>query len=122
MLGMKVRNYVIDRLLVEEKLAIKAEYFAGLVMDDARKCPVLVFSAVGGTGVEEIARLHPEKIVTNADRCRRPACAEFEARNLVRKAGLSGPRHDPGRRHPGQALSRSPGPTTPARPRSIRLS
>ncbi|MGA2585691.1 MAG: ATP-grasp domain-containing protein [Candidatus Aminicenantales bacterium] len=89
MLGMKVGNYIVDRLLVEEKLAITAEYFAGLVMDDARKCPLLVFSAAGGTGVEEIARNYPEKIV------RMPidvatGLREFEARNLVRKTGLSG--------------------------------
>jgi succinyl-CoA synthetase beta subunit len=90
MLGMKVRNFVIDRILVEEKLAIASEYFAGLVMDDAQKCPVLVFSSVGGTGVEDIARLHPDNIA------KMPidigtGLREFEARNLVRKAGLSGP-------------------------------
>jgi succinyl-CoA synthetase beta subunit len=89
MLGMQVRNYVIDRLLVEERLTIKAEYFAGLVLDDAAKKPVLVFSAVGGTGIEEIAKAHPEKIV------RLPidvvaGLEEFEARNLVRTTGLSG--------------------------------
>jgi succinyl-CoA synthetase beta subunit len=89
MLGMRVRNYVVDRLLVEEKLAIKAEYFAGLVIDDAQKCPLLVFSAAGGTGVEEIARRHPDKIA------RMPidvgaGLSEFEARDLVLRAGLTG--------------------------------
>jgi succinyl-CoA synthetase beta subunit len=89
MLGMQVRNYVIDRLLVEERLAIKEEYFAGLVLDDAAKKPVLVFSAVGGTGIEEIAKAHPEKIA------RLPidvvaGLEEYEARNLVRMTGLAG--------------------------------
>lgn len=87
--GLKVRNYVVDRILVEEKLAIRSEFFAGLILDDALKCPFLIFSPIGGTGVEEIARLHPEKIF------RIPidvavGLREFEARNLVRKAGLSG--------------------------------
>jgi succinyl-CoA synthetase beta subunit len=87
--GRQVKNYVVDRILVEEKLAIQSEYFAGLVMDDALKCPLLVFSSVGGSGVEEIARHHPEKIA------RRPidvgtGLREFEARDLVRRAGLSG--------------------------------
>jgi succinyl-CoA synthetase beta subunit len=89
MIGMKVRNFVVDRILVEEKLVLKAEYFAGLVMDDARKCPVLIFSAVGGTGVEEIARLHPEKI-SSLPIDVSTGLREFEARNLVRRAGLSG--------------------------------
>jgi succinyl-CoA synthetase beta subunit len=89
MLGMKIRNYVVDRILVEEKLDIQAEFFAGLVLDDEEKCPLLIFSSMGGTGVEEIARLHPEKVsrlaVDVAEGLR-----EFEARNLVRKTGISG--------------------------------
>ena len=89
MLGMKVKNYVVDRILVEERLNIKSEFFTGLVMDDARKCPLLIFSSVGGTGIEEIARRNPEKIsrlVVDVGE----GVAEFEARNLVRKAGLAG--------------------------------
>ena len=39
MLGMKVGNYVVDRILVEEKLDDQGEYFAGLVIDDARQMP-----------------------------------------------------------------------------------
>ena len=89
MIGMKVRNYVVDRVLVEARLDIRREFFAGLVMDDARKCPVLVFSAVGGTGVEEIARLHPEKI-SSLPIDVAVGLREFEARNLVRRAGLTG--------------------------------
>jgi succinyl-CoA synthetase beta subunit len=90
LLGMKVKNYVVDRILVEEKLAIQSEYFAGIVMDDARKQPLLVFSAVGGTGVEEIARRHPDKIVQTPIDVR-TGLREFEARNLVRKTGIDGP-------------------------------
>ncbi|MGB8953117.1 MAG: ATP-grasp domain-containing protein [Candidatus Aminicenantales bacterium] len=89
LLGVKIKNYVIDRILVEEKLAIKSEYFAGLVMDDTLKCPLLIFSAVGGTGVEEIARSHPGKIFRMAVDVA-TGLKEFEARNLVLKAGLSG--------------------------------
>jgi succinyl-CoA synthetase beta subunit len=89
MLGMKVKNYVVDRILVEERLNIKSEFFTGLVMDDARKCPLLIFSSVGGTGIEEIARQNPEKISRLAVDVGE-GVAEFEARNLVRRAGLAG--------------------------------
>jgi len=89
MLGMKVKNYVIDRILVEEKLKIKSEYFAGLVMDDTLKCPLLIFSSLGGTGIEEIARLHPEKIFKLPVDVS-AGLREYEARNLIRKAGLTG--------------------------------
>jgi len=90
LLGMKVKNYVVDKILVEEKLAIESEYFAGIVMDDAAKCPLIVFSSVGGSGVEEIAKAHPDRLV----RARidvRTGLREFEAVNMVRKAGISGP-------------------------------
>lgn len=89
MIGMRVKNYVIDRILVEEKLKIKSEYFAGLVLDDAQKCPLLIFSSTGGTGIEEIALRHPEKISRIAIDVS-TGLREFEARNLVRKAGISG--------------------------------
>ncbi|MBN2199857.1 MAG: acetate--CoA ligase family protein [Candidatus Aminicenantes bacterium] len=63
LLGMPVGNFVVDKVLVEEKLAVRSECFAGLVIDDAAKEPLLVFSSVGGTGVEEIASRRPERIV-----------------------------------------------------------
>jgi len=89
MFGLKVRNFVVDKLLVEERLAIKSEFFAGLVIDDAAKAPVVIFSSIGGTGVEEIAGRHPEKVgklVVDI----RTGLREFEARNLIRRSGLGG--------------------------------
>jgi len=87
--GMKVRNYVIDKVLVEEKLDIKSEYFAGLVIDDSQKCPLLIFSSVGGTGIEEIAREHPEKVAQIPIDVIR-GLKEYEVRNLIRKLRISG--------------------------------
>lgn len=89
LLGMKVKNYVIDKILVEEKLKIKSEYFAGLVIDDSQKCPLLIFSSAGGTGIEEIAREHPEKLARIPIDVVR-GLKEYEVRNLIRKLGLSG--------------------------------
>ena len=59
LLGKKVKNYRVEKILVEEKLTIRSEYFAGIVIDDAQKCPVVIFSSVGGSGIEEIAKVHP---------------------------------------------------------------
>jgi succinyl-CoA synthetase beta subunit len=87
--GMKVKNYVVEKVLVEEKLAIKAEYFAGLVIDDARKMPVLLFSSVGGTGIEEIARAHPEKVAKIPIDVIR-GLRDYQARDLLKKTGISG--------------------------------
>jgi len=89
LLGMKVKNFVIDKILVEEKLDIKSEYFAGLVIDDSQKRPLLIFSSVGGTGIEEIAGEHPEKVARIPIDVGR-GLQEYEVRNLIRKLGISG--------------------------------
>jgi succinyl-CoA synthetase beta subunit len=89
LLGMKVKNFVVERIIVEKKLAIKAEYFVGLVLDDSLKRPLLVFSPVGGTGVEEIARLHPEKIARQVIDVVK-GFPEYEARNMLIKVGVEG--------------------------------
>ena len=91
LLGKQVKNFVVERILVEEKLDIRAEYFAGLIIDDALKAPLLVFSSVGGTGIEDIARAHPEKIA------RMPVdilggLKEYQVRNLIRRTGIKGKR------------------------------
>jgi succinyl-CoA synthetase beta subunit len=89
MFGMKAKNFVVDKLLVEEKLKIKSECFAGLVIDDAKKAPVLIFSSVGGTGIEEIARKHPDK-VWQIPVDIKTGLKDYEVRNLLQKVGLSG--------------------------------
>jgi succinyl-CoA synthetase beta subunit len=89
MLGMNVQAFVVDKLLVEEKLAIKSEYFAGLFINDAQKAPLIIFSSVGGTGIEEIAKAHPEKIAQMPVDVTR-GFRDYQARNLLRKTGISG--------------------------------
>ncbi|MCK4338170.1 MAG: acetate--CoA ligase family protein, partial [Candidatus Aminicenantes bacterium] len=88
-LGMKVKNYVVDRVIVEEKLSIKKEFFLGLVIDDASKSPLLVFSSIGGTGIEEIARHNPDKVGRYEIDVLK-GLRDYEARNLVRKTGIIG--------------------------------
>jgi len=87
MLGMPVKNFVVEKILVEEKLPIRSEYFLGLVIDDAAKSPCVIFSSMGGTGIEEIARLHPEKVARALVDVGR-GLKVYEARNLLRKTGI----------------------------------
>lgn len=89
MLGKKIKNFVVDKLLIEEKLAIKAEYFVGLIIDDAQKKPVIIFSTVGGTGLEEVIRLHPEKVAYLYVDVR-GGLPEYKVRNLLLRLGISG--------------------------------
>lgn len=87
--GLKVKNFTIERILVEEKVAIARELFAGLVIDDALKAPVLILSSAGGSGIEEIASRWPEKIVRKVIDLRQ-GLSELEALDMARQAGFSG--------------------------------
>ncbi len=55
--GQKARS-----VLVEERSQIEQEYFAAITWDGRRKCPVLVFSDMGGIDIEEVAETHPEHV------------------------------------------------------------
>lgn len=89
LLGMDINDFIVTELLVEERLDIANEYFAGLVIDDKKKAPILIFSCSGGTGVEEIARSHPDNLVRIPIDVR-TGLKEHEVRNVIRKLGLTG--------------------------------
>jgi succinyl-CoA synthetase beta subunit len=56
MLAMKVGQFPVEAVLVEEKIDIDREFFLSLAIDDAARAPVIIFAAGGGTGIEERAR------------------------------------------------------------------
>src|SRR5437588_4300920 len=55
MLAMKVGQFPVEAVLIEEKLAIEREFFISFAIDDAARAPVIVFAVGGGTGIEERA-------------------------------------------------------------------
>ena len=55
-------GFPIVEVLVEERVTIASERYAGVILDDRRRCPVLLVSARGGSGIEETARDHPEAV------------------------------------------------------------
>src|ERR1700730_3230415 len=55
MLSMKVGQFPVEAVLVEEKIDIEREVFLSLAIDDAARSPVIIFAAGGGTGIEERA-------------------------------------------------------------------
>jgi len=61
-LGRTVKGFAITEVLVEERLEIAAERFASLILDDRRRRPVLLVSSRGGTGIEEVAKEHPDAV------------------------------------------------------------
>ncbi len=55
MLAMKVGQFPVEAVLIEEKIDIEREFFLSLAIDDAARAPVIIFAAGGGTGIEERA-------------------------------------------------------------------
>src|SRR5437899_5543129 len=55
MLAMKVGQFPVEAVLVEERLVIEKEFFLSFAIDDAARAPVIVFAVGGGTGIEERA-------------------------------------------------------------------
>lgn len=61
-IGRRVDTQTVERVLVEKRIPVACEMFAAVVIDEVARAPVVVFAAVGGTGIEEIAREHPEAV------------------------------------------------------------
>jgi len=55
MLEMKVGQFPVEAVLVEEKIDIDREFFLSFAIDDAARAPVIILAAGGGTGIEERA-------------------------------------------------------------------
>jgi succinyl-CoA synthetase beta subunit len=55
MLAMKVGNFPVAEVLVEEQIKIARELFVSLSVDDRERCPVILLALRGGSGVEERA-------------------------------------------------------------------
>jgi succinyl-CoA synthetase beta subunit len=89
MLGRRVRNFTVDWVLVEEQLQIEREFYAGIIVDDVSQSPVMIFSSVGGTGIEEIAVEHPDKVAKITIEVVR-GLQDYQARDLARRAGIEG--------------------------------
>ncbi len=89
MLGMRVKNFVVDEVLVEEQLEVSREFYAGVIVDDRTQAPLVIFSSVGGTGIEEIAAEHPNR-VARAHVDVEFGFRDYQARNLVRQTGIGG--------------------------------
>ncbi|MBV8111473.1 MAG: acetate--CoA ligase family protein [Hyphomicrobiales bacterium] len=61
-LGMRIGEYKVERLLVEEQANIAHEFYAAVLTDtDARK-PLVLFSTQGGMDIEEVAAAKPDAI------------------------------------------------------------
>ena len=62
-LGMSIKGFPVNQVLVSEAIDIAAEYYVGFTIDRNTRSVVLMLSASGGMDIEEVARRTPEKII-----------------------------------------------------------
>lgn len=62
-LGMDIKGFKVDRVLVGEAVDIASEYYVSILIDRQSKLPILMLSREGGMDIEQVARETPEKIV-----------------------------------------------------------
>jgi succinyl-CoA synthetase beta subunit len=63
MLGASLRDEEVASVLVEERLDIAREMYAGITVDRLAGCPLVLASSEGGVDIEEVARERPEAVV-----------------------------------------------------------
>lgn len=61
-LGMNIKGFTVDRVLVGEAVDIAAEYYVSIVIDRKSKTAILMLSREGGMDIEAVAKETPEKI------------------------------------------------------------
>ncbi|WP_226012922.1 ADP-forming succinate--CoA ligase subunit beta [Halomicrobium salinisoli] len=86
-LGMDLKGYEVDRVLVEEAVDFENELYVGVTMDRGEGEPVAMVSTRGGVNIEEVAEEDPDAIAReHVD----PAFGmhPYQARKVVYEAGV----------------------------------
>lgn len=89
LLGFQVKGLTVNKVLVEQKLSVKREFYVGIIINSSFKVqgPTLMFSTEGGVDIEEVSAKHPEKVASmNLDPLR--SVEESEIRQLISKFDL----------------------------------
>ena len=88
-LGMDLKGYTVEEVLVESGVDFVDELYVGVTMDRGAGEPVLMVSTEGGVDIEEVAEMTPDAIAReHVD----PAFGlhPYQARKVVYEAGVDG--------------------------------
>jgi len=89
LLQSNIRGYIPKSVYMEEKKAVKQEFFMAITYDTVAKAPMAIFSAEGGVDIEELAQRRPE-LVRKEHFTVRSRLPLHRAREIVAEAGVSG--------------------------------
>ena len=61
-LGMDIKGYTVEKVLVADAVEIQKEYYVGMTIDRNSKSVLFMGSAEGGVEIEEVAKVNPDAI------------------------------------------------------------
>src|SRR5215217_1328204 len=85
-LELEINGHMPKGVLVDPKAEVAQEYYAGVVWDGTRKCPLMLFSDMGGIDIEEVAEKHPDHVGRGHLSNLHPI-PDFRAKEVVAAAG-----------------------------------
>ena len=88
-LGMKIKEHRVEKLLVEEKLSAEQEIYLGVIVDTDTGSIVVLFSPKGGVDIEEVAEKEPDQVFRlTVDPFLIPP--RYRLRRFIRQGGYQG--------------------------------
>jgi succinyl-CoA synthetase beta subunit len=87
-LRLEINGHMPRGVLVDPRVEVRQEYYAGVVWDGLRKRPVMIFSDMGGIDIEEVAERHPEHVGRGHFSNLLPF-GDFRAKQVVAQTGVS---------------------------------
>ncbi|HTR89470.1 MAG TPA: ATP-grasp domain-containing protein [Solirubrobacteraceae bacterium] len=88
-LKLEIGGHIPRGVLVDPKAEVEQEYYAGVVWDGIRKCPVMIFSPVGGIDIEQVAEEKPEAVGRGHFSNILPL-SDFQAKQTIAATGVTG--------------------------------
>ncbi len=88
-LELEINGHMPRGVLVDSRVEVAQEYYAGVTWDGTRKRPVLIFSDMGGIDIEEVAETHPDHVGRAHFSTLRPF-SDYEAKQVIASVGVTG--------------------------------
>jgi succinyl-CoA synthetase beta subunit/citryl-CoA synthetase large subunit len=88
-LALEINGHEPRGVLVDDRVKVKQEYYAGVVWDGVAKQPVMLFSDMGGIDIEEVAETHPDH-VGRAHFSNLMPFPDFRAKEVIASVGVTG--------------------------------
>jgi len=88
-LKLEINGHMPRGVLVDSRVAVAQEYYAGVTWDGTRKRPVMIFSDMGGIDIEEVAETHPDHVGRAHFSTTRPF-SDYMAKQVIASVGVTG--------------------------------